>query len=113
MSTITRTVRRRASAMYLMLGVAAMVYSSSARAEQIAFLENEAGGRIYITDVESKDGACPGAYVAYATSPSGAMLFGCWLIDGETILVRWPDGEVSGYETRQFRQLVRQQQAPI
>lgn len=89
--------------MYACIGIAALIYSTSAHAAQVAFLENAAGGKIYLTDVQSTADHCDNAYVAYSTSPEGKMMFDCWMADGEVILVRWSDGAVSGYAFSQFQ----------
>lgn len=86
----------------LILAVA-MFVTVPAHAAQVAFLENAAGGKIYLPDIESTADHCANAYVAYSTSPDGKMVFGCWMADGEVILVRWSDGAVSGYAFSQFQ----------
>lgn len=88
--------------MFLFLGIAALFLSTPASAEQLGYVPNNAGGRIYLTDTVSTADGCHETLMAYSTSPAGDMLFGCWLIDGDIIMVQWSTGKVSAYPVADF-----------
>ena len=88
--------------MFLFLGIAALIFSAPASAEQIGYIPNQAGGRIYLTDAPSTSPACADTLIAYATTAGGALTFGCWILDGDLVIVRWPDGDVSAFPVSDF-----------
>jgi len=88
--------------MFILLGFAAMAFSTPTKAEQLGYVLNQAGGRIYLTDSPATTKDCENTLIAYATSSSGGMMFGCWILDGDIVMVRWTDGDVSAFQVSDF-----------
>jgi len=88
--------------MFLMLGLAALSYSNKAKAEEFAFVSNEAGGEIVLTD---QRGNCSKDWlVVLSRTGGGSLLSGCWSVSkgGKYIVVNWSDGDTSMYLLTDF-----------
>ena len=77
--------------------IALLMFASVSYAGDLAYMKNEAGGKIVFTD-----DACAtlkGAYQMYATNDKGQYIFGCWVFpkDSETIMVKFDDGAYRMY----------------
>jgi hypothetical protein len=95
------------AAMFVMLGIASLVFASGANAAELARLPNQAGGEIVLTDARAK--ACPPEWpVAIGRTGSGQTVSGCWTYT-ETgyVYVRWSDGDVRMYPLLDFEFLVQ------
>lgn len=97
--------RRRSRLPLFTLGVLiaaalVIVISSQARAAEVAFLPNQTGGQIVLTDVEVT--LCPNARVAYARSADGTTTWGCWNGTPNFISVDWAIFGVTTYPTKDF-----------
>lgn len=66
---------------------------TTASAETVAFMKNNAGGVIVLTDQKCEKKM----YVTYANANNGQTMFGCWFADENFIFIRWSDGEVKTY----------------
>ena len=78
--------------------IALMMMAATAHAGDLAYIENNAGGKIVFTDE-----LCPksiGGLRMYATDSKGNVLFGCWILpnDSESIMVRYNDSTVKMYD---------------
>lgn len=64
----------------------AVGYVVNAKADTIAHIDNNLGGKIVITDTKCTTGA---GHVAYSTNPKGESLLGCWVHDDSFIHILW------------------------
>lgn len=66
----------------------------------LAFMPNEAGGKIVLTD---EMGSCQGEYrSAMSYASTGEVAFGCWTYLQGLVLVQWTDSEKRVYESNKF-----------
>lgn len=66
----------------------------------LAFMPNEAGGKIVLTD---EMGSCEGDYrAAMSYASTGEVAFGCWTYQQGLVLVQWTDKEKRVYESNLF-----------
>ena len=89
--------------MFLALGIAAMTYANKAHAKEVAYMPNEAGGEIILTDQRGK---CPaGQRIVLGRGASGRMIHGCYTFStsGRFVLVNWADGDASMYDVSDFK----------
>ena len=78
-----------------------LILVSPVSAEILATLENEAGGKIVLTNTQVD--ACKNGFAAYATSPRGNTQWGCWFVDEDFVHITWlDDGNTRSYETSEF-----------
>lgn len=76
------------------LGLALLV-AFPAAAETIATIENKAGGTINLTSDKCSGGM---GYFVYSRAGNGQVtITGCFLVDGEFVVVKWSDGTVYSY----------------
>lgn len=76
-----------------------LLASLSCHATTVATLENQLGGTINLTDEN-----CTGdqGLLVYSRSPEGRVgVVGCWIYDGDFIMVKWNDGNVYSYPVDQ------------
>lgn len=66
---------------------------------RIMWLENEAGGEITLTDLQSE--ACNGLHTAMATAGS-RVRFGCWQAVAAHIVIDWEGGDRTAYRADDF-----------
>ena len=83
-------------ARYVVAGVVVLwmaAYTASVKAEMIAWLGNQAGGRIVITDEVCVDPVTKEKYNqlkrAYNYGASGNTSEGCYLLEDESIVIVW------------------------
>ena len=74
--------------------VCAMLSMASAQAAVIGTIDNQAGGKINLTD---NKGSCPSGLVAIASAPGKEAFFGCWSFDAEQVFIKYEDGRVYVY----------------
>lgn len=75
--------------------LALLFVCSSAFADTAAYLQNQAGGQIVLTDT-----LCSGAgttYMAYSSIPGRQTIWGCWFSDQVNVHIRWNDGDFRSY----------------
>lgn len=92
-----------------LLFIASAVASAQDFGNPIAFLQNDKGGTLVLTDKEGKP--CPvGSYLAVAVNtPSADPIFGCWIVlqeEGQepTVVLAWlPDYNIQKLPARLFR----------
>ena len=65
----------------------ALLFSFNAHADTVAWLENQSGGKIVLTDATCPDD--PRQFTAYGTSPSISTQFGCWFSDDMMVHITW------------------------
>lgn len=80
--------------MFIMLGVAACWFADSAKAKDLGYLQNQAGGEIVFTDVV-REGTID--LVCYARHRDGTVLKGTWIPADRAVMVTWDDGRQSMY----------------
>lgn len=61
--------------------------SAHASADTVAWLENQGGGKIILTDNTCPSD--PAQFVAYGTSQSISTQFGCWFSDDMMVHITW------------------------
>jgi len=70
-----------------MLALLLLCLSAHASADTVAWIENQGGGKIVLTD-----GTCPhdpAQFVAYGSSSSISTQFGCWFSDDMMVHITW------------------------
>lgn len=98
-----RTLRRPMLMRFIvpmLVGVALMLVAMGARASDIAFISNRAGGQIVLTD--AKIPICQGAMAAFTRAPGGRTLFGCWAASNQHVTIEWADGDIRTYPVASF-----------
>lgn len=70
----------------LVVGMFALLIAGTAQGGAVAYTENQAGGRIVITDQGYK-----GCKLAYTKDAHGESHTGCWRHDKTNIYIRWVD----------------------
>jgi len=94
--------------LFVLLGIAAVTFSARARAADVAWMPNQAGGEIVLT---TEKGSCSEPYLlAYSRGDDGTVITGCWLPGTRAVLIRWSESgtiKMFGYE-----QFTTPQQAP-
>lgn len=85
-----------------LIAVTLILFSLAANAKSF-YTENKAGGRIVLTDRQC-DGF-PQLRVAYAISPEGVTLEGCWAILDGMIHVAYLHGDKRVYEPSIFTEM--------
>lgn len=74
--------------------VALSFFATFASAGPLAYLNNESGGQIIITDDKCPDGK---GLRALATSPKGDFIEGCWgFLDGKVVVI-YSDNDIKIY----------------
>lgn len=73
-------------AVLLITVIAAVVFTTEANAETLAYTKNELGGKIVLTDTKCTSGV---GSVAYSTNPRGQTLLGCWVYDDVFVHILW------------------------
>ncbi|MDQ8050694.1 hypothetical protein [Luteibacter sp.] len=93
--------------LYVLLGISALTYASTANAADIAAMPNAAGGEIVLT---TDRGNCPDLYLlAYSRGDNGTVITGCWLPGTRYVLIKWSEtGAIKLFAYDQFTPLVRQ-----
>jgi hypothetical protein len=71
-----------------------------AHAAELAYLQNQAGGQIVLTDVPVD--ACGNGAIAFARAPSGRTMYGCWVPGERFITIEWSTGRLSTYPVADF-----------
>lgn len=82
--------------------LAAMLLAAPAYARNIAYVENDAGGEIILTD---DAGTCKdGGLRVLGRGGNSKVIFGCWIMDETAtyILVQWQDGDFRMYPAEDF-----------
>lgn len=67
---------------------------ASAQAAVIGTIDNQAGGKINLTDGK---GSCLSGLMAIASIPGREAFFGCWFFDAEQVFIKYEDGKVFVY----------------
>lgn len=88
--------------LYVLLGIAALTYASTASAADIAWMPNAVGGEIVLTNDQ---GSCSDLYLlAYSRGPDGTVITGCWLIGTRYVMIRWSESQrVVLFKPEQFQ----------
>lgn len=76
------------------------LFLAPAHAAELAYLPNQAGGQIVLTDV--KPDACSGRAIAFARTSDGNTLYGCWTPGERFITIEWSDGDFRTYPIADF-----------
>lgn len=74
--------------------LALLIFAPRSRAADVAYINNQGGTRIVFTDTPCKDGK---SLIAHSADRGGKVLFGCWFIAGDDLMVVWDDGDVYRY----------------
>jgi hypothetical protein len=74
--------------------IALLIVSSSANAQALFQLNNNAGGKIVLTDELCRNKSNK---LAYSTSNGMSTLLGCWTADDSHIHVQWYDSDLRSY----------------
>lgn len=91
-----------AALMFVLLGIAAIVFSARAEARDLLWMPNQAGGEIVLTDVTSP-GCKAGMHMAFGRSGSGDLITGCWAYsESGYVLVRWDVGSTKVFKLTDF-----------
>lgn len=67
-------------------------------AQEVGRYYNKTGGAIIMDEAKCDNGM----RIAYATSASGAVEYGCWLFHDNMIHVRWENGTRNAYDLDGF-----------
>lgn len=84
----------------------ALCFIGSVQAKDIAWMPNQAGGRVVLTDEICKDGkgkTYQGLNRMFLYSETGLTLDGCFYIRGDVVDAVWDDGVKMRYPTSNFR----------
>ena len=90
-----------------LLVVLMLLGTPTAYAELVAFMPNQSGGRIVITNE-----VCTGAdgkkydnmYRLFTYNPTGTTVEGCFMFEGDTIRAYWPEAKQEArYELKNFK----------
>lgn len=76
------------------IAACAMMAWASAHAGVIGTIENQAGGKINLTDAK---GSCSSGKLVIASSPGQEAIFGCWSFDADQVFVKYESGKVYVY----------------
>lgn len=87
--------------MYLCFGIAAVTYANTAAARDLAYMPNQAGGEIVLTDVPSAVCTAP-ARVAYSRGEAGDLIAGCWYAMENYVHIKWHGGSTRVFRYSQF-----------
>lgn len=105
---VTRSTRIKnyaQSILFVLLGIAALIYSTTARARDLASMPNQAGGEIVLTDIPANTGS---SHVVYSRAPNGDTIFGRWTAGKRYVVVVWDDtGTVKLFDYSDFRSLTK------
>lgn len=83
------------------LAGALVLFAADVQAEPLAYVQNQAGGRVVITDDESK--LCPERTKLAYTTGNGLIFLGCWKYDKLTVTIWWFDkGGAMSYPIESF-----------
>lgn len=85
----------------LMMGLALLFFAMPVHADNLMSAPNGGGGEIVLTDSHT-DKCTPSQKIAFLTTEEGFVVFGCWLLQGTYVFVRWEDGEVFAYPLKAF-----------
>lgn len=76
------------------------LFLAPAHAAELAYLPNEAGGQIVLTDTTIA--LCDDGPVAFARAADGETIYGCWAPGENFVTVRWATGKISTYPVADF-----------
>jgi hypothetical protein len=82
--------------------IALLFVSGAAQAEAKFEMDNNAGGKIILTDVPCNNGT---HNLAYSTRPKGETLQGCWGADSSFVHIRWYSNDLRSYPADAFTYL--------
>jgi hypothetical protein len=93
------------SILFVLLGIAALIYSTAASARDLASMPNGVGGEIVLTDIPANTG---NSHVVYSRAPNGDTIFGRWTPGERYIVVVWDDtGTVKLFDYTEFKMLAK------
>jgi hypothetical protein len=84
---VQRTGDYARAIMFILIGVAALLFSARVSAEQLAHMPNQAGGDIVLTT--DRLPSCGGNLLAWSHAPGGEVITGCWFAEGSYVTIRW------------------------
>lgn len=73
--------------MFVLIGVAALLFSARVSAEQLAHMPNQAGGDIVLTT--DRLPSCAGNMLVWSRAPGGHVITGCWFAEGHYVTIKW------------------------
>lgn len=80
----------------------AYAVSMPAYSKAIAYMENQSGGRIVLTDQPG----CKIQHMAYAIDSNGEAHDGCWVHDNNNVYIKWLDVDtVLPYDIKLWRKM--------
>jgi hypothetical protein len=80
--------------------IALLFVSGVAQAEAKFVMNNNAGGKIILTDEPCNNGTHK---LAYSTSPKNETLQGCWGADSSFVHIRWYTNDLRSYPIADWR----------
>lgn len=85
--------------------IALLFFAMPATAANLMSAPNRGGGEIVLTDSHT-DKCTPSQRIAFLTTNEGYVVFGCYLLQGTYIFVRWSDdGQVMAYPLQAFTEI--------
>jgi hypothetical protein len=84
----------------------ALCFIGSVQAKDIAWMPNQAGGKVVLTDEACKDNkgkTYQGLSRMFLYSETGLTLDGCFYVRGDVVDAIWDDGVKMRYPTTNFR----------
>ena len=80
--------------------IALLMVPTLAHAEALFETNNQAGGRIVLTDETCRDGVHK---LAYSMMPGYNTILGCWSADNSFVHIGWYDGSLRSYDYAGWR----------
>jgi hypothetical protein len=80
----------------------ALLLSAPAVAKDLAYITNEAGGKIVINTTSCHNKSQQGMMIVYGTARGGRTITGCWMLNGDNVIVLWDSGGLYTYPVEDF-----------
>ena len=80
--------------------IALLIVSSSAHAESLFEANNNANGKLVLTDELCRDGT---NRLAYSTVQGYDTILGCWTADNSYVHIKWYEGSLRSYNYNIWR----------